>query len=96
MLNQDQARELVFYQLELDFRLHNPGELIQCEIERDWGWLFVYPNVSGGPPCGWVVNRHSGAMKHLPVVSSTDDAVAEYEQSLGRQSPGGAGPPGDA
>ena len=94
MLNQDHARELVVYQLALDFRLHNPGELIRGEIERDWGWLFLYPNFSGGPPCGWLVNRHSGEMKHLAVVSSTDEAVAEYEESLGRQTPGGGGTAG--
>ena len=89
MLNHDQARELVSSQLALDFRQHNPGELIQGEIERDWGWLSLYPNFSGGPLCGWLVNRHSGVMQHLPAVSSTDEAVAEYEETLGRQAPDG-------
>jgi hypothetical protein len=94
MLNQDQARELVVSQLALDFRAHNPGEFIQGEIERDWGWLFLYPSFGGGPPCGWFVNRQSGEMEHLPGVSSTDEAVAEYEGRLGGQTPGGGGTAG--
>jgi hypothetical protein len=94
MLNHEQAQELVFCQLALDLRHHSPGELIEGEIEREWGWLFLYPNFSGGLPCGWLVNRHSGLMKHLPAVTSTHEAVAEYEETLRRQTPDSGGTPG--
>jgi hypothetical protein len=78
MLTHDQARELVAYQLALNFRVHNSGELIQREIEREWGWVFLYPDYGGGPECGWLVNRHTREMKHVPAISLTEESLVEY------------------
>jgi hypothetical protein len=84
MLNYSEARELVVSQLAYEFRAPNASELITDETERVWGWLFLYEAFSGGPPCGWFVKRKDGAMKHLPAVSSVNEAIEEFEKTLGR------------
>jgi hypothetical protein len=84
MLNHAQARELVVSQLVYDFHAHNVSECIQGEKERDWGWLFLYEGFSGGPSCGWIVNRNTGEMMHLPAVESVEEALEDYERTLGR------------
>jgi hypothetical protein len=83
MLNHAQARELVVSQLAYEFHAHDAGEFIQDEKERDWGWLFLYEGFSGGPPCGWIVNRENGEMKHVTAVSSVEEALVDYERTLG-------------
>jgi hypothetical protein len=84
MLNYSEARELVVSQLAYEFHAPNASELITDETERVWGWLFLYEAFSGGPPCGWFVKRKDGAMKHLPAVSSVNEAIEEFEKTLGR------------
>jgi hypothetical protein len=83
MLNHEQARALVISHLAYEFHTQNASELIQGETERDWGWLFLYEAFGGGTSCGWVVNREDGLMKHLPVVSSVEEALEEHERTLG-------------
>jgi hypothetical protein len=83
MLNHAQARELVESQLAYDFHADNARELIQNETERAWGWLFLYDDFSGGRSCGWFVNRENGEMRHLPDVSSIEEALEEYEKTMG-------------
>jgi hypothetical protein len=84
MLTRDQARELVVSQLAFDFRADNADALIESEFEREWGWLFLYPGWGpGGKRAGWIVNRHSSEMKHLPEVSAPEEAMADYERGRG-------------
>jgi hypothetical protein len=84
MLNRAQARELVESHLAYEFHTHNASELIRSETERDWGWLFLYEAFGGGTSCGWVVNREDGEMKHMPVVSSVEEALEGHERTLRR------------
>jgi hypothetical protein len=82
VLNHSQARELVVSQLTYEFHAHNASELIQGEVERDWGWLFLYEAFGGGPSCGWIVNRNTGEMMHLPAIGLVEEAVKDYERKL--------------
>jgi hypothetical protein len=84
MLDHAQARERVLSQLAYEFHAHNSSELIQGETERDWGWLFLYEAFSGGHSCGWIVNRNTGEMMHLPAIASVEEALEEYERTIGR------------